>query len=40
MQGEMIFAQDARIGGSFAPELLEQSGAAPGARVAREKDAA
>jgi predicted AlkP superfamily phosphohydrolase/phosphomutase len=40
MQGEMIFAEDARVGGSFDPSLLDQSGAAPGARVAREKDAA
>jgi predicted AlkP superfamily phosphohydrolase/phosphomutase len=40
MQGEMIFAKDAAVGGSFDPKLLEQAGAAPGARVAREKDAA
>jgi predicted AlkP superfamily phosphohydrolase/phosphomutase len=40
MQGEMIFAQGAAVGGSFAPELQDQSGAAPGARVLLEKDAA
>jgi predicted AlkP superfamily phosphohydrolase/phosphomutase len=40
MQGEMIFARDAAVGGSFAPERLDQSGAAPGARVAQAKDAA
>jgi predicted AlkP superfamily phosphohydrolase/phosphomutase len=40
MQGEMIFARDAAVGGSFAPELLDQSGAAPGARIAQAKDAA
>jgi predicted AlkP superfamily phosphohydrolase/phosphomutase len=40
MQGEMIFAKDAGVAGSFDPARLEQSGAAPGARIAREKDAA
>jgi predicted AlkP superfamily phosphohydrolase/phosphomutase len=40
MQGEMIFARDAAVGGSFDPKLLDQSGAAPGARVGLEKDAA
>jgi len=40
MQGEMIFGREAAVGGSFAPELLSQSGAAPGARVSRQKDAA
>jgi predicted AlkP superfamily phosphohydrolase/phosphomutase len=40
MQGEMIFARDAAVGGGFDPGRLEQSGAAPLARVAREKDAA
>jgi predicted AlkP superfamily phosphohydrolase/phosphomutase len=40
MQGEMIFARDAAVGGSFDPRILDQSGAAPGARVALEKDAA
>jgi predicted AlkP superfamily phosphohydrolase/phosphomutase len=40
MQGEMIFSRDPSVGGSFDPALLDQSGAAPGARVAREKDAA
>ena len=40
MQGEMIFAPDAKVGGSFDPKLLDQSGAAPGARVERERDAA
>lgn len=40
MQGEMIFAPDARVGGSFDPERLDQSGAAPGARAARERSAA
>jgi predicted AlkP superfamily phosphohydrolase/phosphomutase len=40
MQGEMIFARDAAVGGSFDPKLLDQSGVAPGARVGLEKDAA
>jgi predicted AlkP superfamily phosphohydrolase/phosphomutase len=40
MQGDMIFAKDARVGGSFDPKLLDQSGVAPGARVARARDAA
>jgi predicted AlkP superfamily phosphohydrolase/phosphomutase len=40
MQGEMIFARDASVGGSFDPEILEQSGVAPGARVGRERAAA
>ena len=40
MQGEMIFAHGAAVAGSFAPELLSQSGAAPGAKVSRQKDAA
>ncbi len=40
MQGEMIFAPDAKVGGSFDPKLLDQSGVAPGARVGRERDAA
>jgi predicted AlkP superfamily phosphohydrolase/phosphomutase len=40
MQGEMLFARDAAVGGSFDPRLLDQSGAAPGARVDLEKDAA
>ena len=40
MQGEMIFARDARVGGSFDAKLLDQSGAAPGARVGLERDAA
>ena len=40
MQGEMIFAGDATVGGSFDPALLDQSGAAPGARADRERDAA
>lgn len=40
MQGTMIFAPDARVGGSFEPERLDQSGAAPGARVAPERNAA
>jgi len=40
MQGEMIFAKDARVAGSFDPARLEQSGAAPGARIAHAKDAA
>lgn len=40
MQGDMIFASDASVEGSFDPKRLEQSGAAPGARIAHEKDAA
>ncbi|HVN39636.1 MAG TPA: alkaline phosphatase family protein [Myxococcota bacterium] len=40
MQGEMIFGADAQVAGGFDAERLEQSGAAPGARVTREKDAA
>lgn len=40
MQGEMIFAPDAGVAGSFDPKRLDQSGAAPGARIAHEKDAA
>jgi predicted AlkP superfamily phosphohydrolase/phosphomutase len=40
MQGDMIFAGDASVGGAFDPKRLEQSGAAPGARVALEQDAA
>jgi predicted AlkP superfamily phosphohydrolase/phosphomutase len=40
MQGEMIFAADGAVGGGFDPARLDQSGAAPGARVLREKDAA
>jgi len=40
MQGEMIFARDAAVAGSFDPKLLDQSGAAPGARAGREQDAA
>jgi hypothetical protein len=40
MQGEMIFGPDARVAGSFDPERLDQSGAAPGARVGLAKDAA
>jgi hypothetical protein len=40
MQGEMIFARDGAVGGAFDPKRLDQSGAAPGARVVREKDAA
>jgi len=40
MQGEMIFGSDAAVAGSFPAELLSQSGAAPGARVSRQKDAA
>jgi hypothetical protein len=40
MQGEMIFAADAGVGGSFDPDRLDQSAAAPGARVGVEKDAA
>jgi hypothetical protein len=37
MQGESLFCADAdaaRVGGSLDPARLEQSGAAPGARVA------
>jgi len=40
MQGEMIFGPDAAVAGSFDADRLDQSGAAPGARVAREKNAA
>jgi predicted AlkP superfamily phosphohydrolase/phosphomutase len=40
MQGDMIFAADARVGGGFDPKRLDQSGAAPGARVGLERDAA
>jgi predicted AlkP superfamily phosphohydrolase/phosphomutase len=40
MQGEMIFARDGRVGGGFDAERLDQSGAAPGARVERARDAA
>jgi predicted AlkP superfamily phosphohydrolase/phosphomutase len=40
MQGEMIFADDAAVGGAVDPKLLVQSGVAPGARVVEEKDAA
>jgi predicted AlkP superfamily phosphohydrolase/phosphomutase len=40
MQGEMIFARDAAVAGSFDARRLDQSGAARGARVARERDAA
>jgi predicted AlkP superfamily phosphohydrolase/phosphomutase len=40
MQGEMIFADGGAVGGSFEPERLSQSGAAPLARVSRQKDAA
>jgi predicted AlkP superfamily phosphohydrolase/phosphomutase len=40
MQGEMLFARDAAVGGSFDPRRLDQSGAAPGARIDLEKDAA
>jgi predicted AlkP superfamily phosphohydrolase/phosphomutase len=40
MQGEMIFGRDAAVAGSFAPEILDQTGAAPGARILLEKDAA
>jgi predicted AlkP superfamily phosphohydrolase/phosphomutase len=40
MQGEMLFEREAGVGGSFDPKRLDQSGAAPGARVVREKDAA
>ena len=40
MQGEMIFGPDAAVGGSFDAKLLDQSGAAPGARALRERDAA
>lgn len=40
MQGEMLFAPDAAVGGSFDPKRLDQSGAAPGARADRERDAA
>lgn len=40
MQGDMIFAADARVGGGFDPKRLDQSGAAPGAQVRLERDAA
>jgi predicted AlkP superfamily phosphohydrolase/phosphomutase len=40
MQGDMIFAADAAVGGSFDPKRLDQSGAAPGARILVERDAA
>jgi predicted AlkP superfamily phosphohydrolase/phosphomutase len=40
MQGEMIFGREAAVAGSFPPERLSQSGAAPGARASRHKDAA
>ena len=40
MQGEMIFARGATVGGSFDAKLLDQSGVAPGARVGLERDAA
>jgi len=40
MQGEMIFAKDASVSGSFDPKRLDQSAAAPGARVELEQDAA
>jgi hypothetical protein len=40
MQGDMIFADGAAVGGSFDPKRLDQSGAAPGARILVEKDAA
>ena len=40
MQGDMIFAPDAKVGGEFDAKLLDQSGAAPGALVGRERDAA
>jgi predicted AlkP superfamily phosphohydrolase/phosphomutase len=40
MQGEMLFAPDAAVGGGFDAKRLDQSGAAPGARAVREKDAA
>lgn len=40
MQGEMIFAAEAGVGGLLDPKHLNQSGAAPGARVEQAKDAA
>jgi predicted AlkP superfamily phosphohydrolase/phosphomutase len=40
MQGEMIFAPDAAVEGCLDPRVLSQSGAAPGALIRREKDAA
>jgi predicted AlkP superfamily phosphohydrolase/phosphomutase len=40
MQGEMIFSDGASVGGGFDPRILDQSGAAPGAGIARERDAA
>jgi predicted AlkP superfamily phosphohydrolase/phosphomutase len=40
MQGEMIFTQGAAVAGLFDARRLDQSGAAPGARAVREKDAA
>jgi predicted AlkP superfamily phosphohydrolase/phosphomutase len=40
MQGEMIFARDAAVGGPVDPRRLVQSGVAPGARITPEKDAA
>ena len=36
----MIFGADAAVAGPLDPEVLSQSGAAPGARVLQEKDAA
>jgi predicted AlkP superfamily phosphohydrolase/phosphomutase len=40
MQGEMIFARDAAVGGPVDPRRVVQSGVAPGARIVPEKDAA
>jgi len=40
MQGEMIFADGGAVAGPVAPELIVQSGVAPGARIAEAKDAA
>jgi predicted AlkP superfamily phosphohydrolase/phosphomutase len=40
MQGEMIFAADAAVAGPVDPKQIVQSGVAPGARIAEEKDAA
>ena len=40
MQGEMIFAEGAAVGGPVDPKRIVQSGVAPGARIAEEKDAA
>ena len=40
MQGEMIFGADAGVAGCLDAKVLNQSGAAPGALVHREKDAA